>query len=791
MEILSIDDIRADLIEMIKKKSLIPIIGAGFTQGEFTQKNKNVPDGNQFQEIMIHEITKNSDFNSEEVKKELKTKNFNQISTYFFNNDVVNEDRRKEILQDYFLDVKLQNNKKNILNDNLWPYIYTFNIDNAIEKHSKFREILPYKQINIHSRDTSCVYKVHGDVWHEVMYNEESSLIFSEPQYIQSLIKNQSMLTFLKSDYIDNNIIFIGCSLASEVDLLYAISGDNVNYNEGAKRILVMRNREISPIEKLDYKKYGINTLLLIDSYEQFYNFIYSLLIDLRNESRDISILDIYKINSIFQISENKNNNINALLQINHKLTYKNNLVKPNYIIDRDLSNALIKSVMDNPITVLKGKRFSGKSTIAINLFERNKQRDFYYINSHIKIDKNLIDEFFNISNSIIYIDSNVVDQEMAVYIKKNIDKLKSHTVSVIIVCNNMELDIANTFALLSYDNYYFDLNNRLKHNELIELNKKLSDLGIVEFRDRKTLLDNIYEKRTTYRTYIPKTVSEDYEITFEDSLLLVILSIFDKTYIPVCVALGITAEKWQSFVKKFSPVIELEETDINEREQHSRFKITVNSSMWLKDIIRNYNSKISHEDILKIIKKLIITFKDQGHYRIIQQRVMMFDSLNEIMGKGNGSLKLMLYLYENLSKQLSDIPDYWLQRAKAVYKLEKKNKQNLFDAIDYAKKAYFDAKRQRTSSNAEFMIALLYGKLCLLEDYKNFQNIEEAIQWFYKAIKNHEYNKTYILSMLDNRKSSRGVFSQFCHYLEKGKDKNIKILEYKDQIEEILEYSR
>ncbi|MGM0642045.1 MAG: SIR2 family protein [Thermotogota bacterium] len=787
MEVVELNQFQETLKDLIMYKNLVPIIGAGFTKGEKTGEENFVPDADDFKNIMINCIIRGSNYSS--LKPELKEKTFNEVSNYFFNDSVVSEQDRKEILLLWFHDVKLLKHKKEFLSSMLWPYIYTFNIDDAIENNSNFRTILPYKEIDENVRNKGCVYKVHGDIWYEVSYKEESNLIFSEPQYVESLSKNKSMLTLLQTDYMENNLIFIGCSLKNEIDLMHAMSTGKTKYNEGAKRILVTSTRPTNKLEELDYEKYGINTILMVDNYDDFYQCVSDIKYSIKDKIKKLTLLDGFKINELTERDYNRDNLLRYFLTPEDGFFKHDSFTKPDFIINRELSNSIIKSIIDNPITIIKGKRFSGKSTLVLNLFERNKQKEFYYIPSSIKLDYNVIYELDKMTNSIIYFDSNVLDQELAFQLKKRSDEFANNNNSIVIACNNLEHDVSNTFSFLPYNKYFFELNNSFSDKEAKEFNDNISPKGIIKYNSNSSLLDFCYMLKETYPSYTSNLFDID-NITLQEAQLLIILTVFDKVYMPVCIALNISGKTWQDFISKYSPIIEIEEANYLEKEQHSRFKLTVNSKVWLKKIVKDYHARISRDHLLSNIKKIISTFQNHGQYQIIQRRVMMFDTLNEITGKGKtGSLKLILYIYENLSKELNNIPDYWLQKAKAIYKLENHKTENIMKGIDYAKKAYFDGERQRTVSNAEFTIALLYGKLCDLENFSNDKNIIQAIDWFHKAITNHQYNKDYVESMLDNYKRSKGVFSSFCKYLDNG-TKNTKLLNQRNQIKEILEYS-
>jgi hypothetical protein len=188
------------------------------------------------------------------------------------------------------------------------------------------------------------------------------------------------------------------------------------------------------------------------------------------------------------------------------------------------------------------------------------------------------------------------------------------------------------------------------------------------------------------------------------------------------------------------------------------------------------------------LIKDLVVTFISNNHFSYIQEKIIMFDTLNQIFSYEEGGAGLIKEVYVTIQPLLSDRPDYWLQRAKSILKLENKSIQILKDGIDYARKAFKDGIRQKTITNAEFTIALLYGKLCNLEEYKEVDNVFEAVEWFHTAINKHSYNKAYVDSMLEHSRKNRGPFHSLCNYLKDG-EKNVRLLSVRDKVQDLLHY--
>ncbi|MCI5191222.1 MAG: SIR2 family protein, partial [Candidatus Electrothrix sp. AS4_5] len=323
MEYLDITDKKTEGIIKIclENKTLIPVIGAGYTAGE-KNKTGSVPNGDQFKEVMISTITSSSPALQTHVDQ-LHKRSFSQIAELYMNKDIVPRSRVKEDIEQNFLGVKLEERKKDFLKIE-WPYIYTLNIDDAIEENSKYTKVLPYLKLSEKARSFRCIYKIHGDATHEILYDEKTSLIFSSSQYIRSLIKNESMLLFLKTDLIENNVLFIGCSLRDEIDLLYSIVGQDETPSNASRRIYVTTKKP-DPIRELDLKTYNINTVILTPDYDTFY----SKIIDIKDKSKEKEKdrLERFLFKGVNNLEAVKNINIDFILKSEYKFNEK-----PHYI---------------------------------------------------------------------------------------------------------------------------------------------------------------------------------------------------------------------------------------------------------------------------------------------------------------------------------------------------------------------------------------------------------------------------------------------------------------------------
>ncbi|GAB57096.1 SIR2 family protein [Rheinheimera nanhaiensis] len=739
-------------VEIIKScilsSGLIPILGSGFTRN-CEAKNAKVPDGKQLKEIMIRTLIKSSA--DENLIAALKDSDLKKVSKSYLKHS-----KKELIIQDltsYFTEVKLDKLKKDFINND-WKYIYTLNIDDAIERENKkIKKVLPYKKLQHRIRDHHLLYKIHGCATEEITYSESDSLIFSDAQYIRSLTKNESILNALKNDISESNIIYIGCSLDREIDIIHAVSGAKEDKSVSSKRIFFTRQTpDTITLDSLE--DYNINTVIIVNDFDEIYKIVNTAF---NSEDFDDKIdFENFKSSNIFTVEKDKNKNINFLLQ-----NFDNNseLIRfgvPYYISKRSITPDVINSINKNNVTIIKGRRFSGKSLLLKTITIHVKDRNVYYIPSDSSISSEDIDKLTRLSNSVVLIDSNVVSYEEAYTLRKEIKALKNNNVSILIACNPTEVDVSNVFLTPEFEDNFFELRNSLDDHETSDINRNLSLLGIIEWKRKQTILNNTYNSSIHYPYIRADFLHFKEDIQNNELKLLLILAVLDKVYISISRHLGFGNSESAALAKKFNPLLEIIETDRSERNHKSKFKIVVNSKVWLFNAINGFSIKNGAEKTKNIIIELISEFYRNIDLNPIAKKVIMFDTINQFFFRREGAGKLLIGLYSDLESILSNDPDYWLQRAKAMDRILK-DQPSLMNAIDYAKKAFFDSTRDKTTMNAEFTIANLYGKLCFTTNYSNIDFIKEALFWYNSSISKYNFNQNYVNSLLDNTVKNKG----------------------------------
>ncbi|MFP1729777.1 SIR2 family protein [Lonsdalea quercina] len=759
MEIINVfdDKFKKIIKSCIDSSGLIPVIGAGFTKGA-KARNGKVPDGEELIEIMISRLKKEGILEESKIDR-LKKSDFKTVSRYYMSEEYVSRDSFIEDIKSRFTGVNIDGVRRTFIK-NKWKYIYTLNVDDAIERaNNDLFKVLPYKELEKRIQDINLLYKIHGCAVDEVTYQNTNTLIFSEAQYIRSLTKNEYILHALKNDMLESNLLYIGCSLNREIDLMSAVSGISEDNSISSKRIYISKGiPDEMDVDAL--REYGINTIGVVDDYDDIYYVVNEMFLISNHDNN--SSLNLFDSNNVLRISDTKDENIRYMLQGNASIDDNaKDFRVPYYLTDRKISKDIIESISKKPITIIKGRRFSGKSLLLKIITAKIKDKKTYFIPSQYSLNIDDINRMCNVKNSVFLIDTNVVSYIEASEIRKNINQIKSNSTTFVISCNPTEIDIANAFGLAEIDSGYLELENHFDKDEIINFNHNVSRLGIIGWSDKFSILDNTYKTARHYPS-IEQKIFDHPDVDNNELKLLIMLAILDKVYISLSREIGFGNSEAADFQKKYGPIVELLETTGTEVNKKSKYKLVINSKTWIFKIIRDQTKNLGTNKTSSVMVELISEFLRNKQLEDVGKKLMMFDTINQFFSRQNGAGRLLTKLYEDLQPLLNQEPDYWLQRAKAMGRILNKP-EDILDAIDYAKKAFNDGNRQKTVMNAEFTIANLYGKICEKTNYENLGLIKEAIFWYSSAINKYHYNKNYLNSMLEITKDKKGYLYSLC----------------------------
>jgi len=762
-----------NLAKLIDCDNLILFVGAGFVKGEVNEFGNKLIDGNSLKNYFVDKIVKKDKSIS---KEELKTAKFSEVSQIFF--ELFSHDEIKNYFAENFTKVKLGKLKRDFLTKIKWKNIFTLNIDDALENATSYYVIFPDEEYDVEmlSKYSPLIIKLHGDVKRNLINKKDlkENIIFSRLSYIRALMQKNKIYDIFLDNYKDFNTIFIGVSFDDEIELEGFIDNEFRNLSDTLNRIYVTKD-EINSLKQIKLKAIGVNKVLKISNYDDFYKDLIEICTKNQKEKDDI-----IKFFSFDVIRENdKDKNILYLLgeqtiNIKDKKIFNPffNIKRIIYLNINDVTNKkeysyeeFYKDFSQNNFFLIRGKRFSGKTYFLINVYNDIKFMRKIFIPSEVKLDLEQLKHLLEYENLLIILDTNSYDNRILNYIKAVEEEIILKNIKVIFAVNHEDI-IENWFFYWDNIKEYY-LENKFTDKELRKLNDKLNLLGIIKFKNKDknknkiTIIDNLFSvynkfyKDKRNNSKINKKVNsvvnkffslpeEKREIIFTSAIILVIEN---KLYSSVFYRIFSRVDEFLLLADFFEFFIEKEKI-IFEKEQNSGFKYSLecNSCMYyfLREII---NRKFLKMDwIVNVVVKAVKMLYNTRH-KNLAKKLINFSNLNFLFSyKKTGGARTVIYkIYDNLNELLYNDIDYWLQRAKSIlYLASKEDIEMIKNGIDYAKKAYVDAEREKKERQALFTVALLYGRLAHSLKFENELINKEALEWYYSAFI-EDKNKRYV----------------------------------------------
>ena len=203
MKICKFKEVELEIAKHIREHRLIPVLGSGFSSGS-EAFNGFVPTGEEMKKYMIDIIAY---YNGDDVnKKDLEKKTFSQIAIYYKTSETT--ENQKKYIRDNFTHARLDEKRTRILEID-WMYIYTLNMDDAIENNSGYKRVVcSNRRVDFsYLENNKCVIKLHGDANAHLLYQDDQSQIFDFKQYARSITTNESMLDKLRHDFTCTNLL--------------------------------------------------------------------------------------------------------------------------------------------------------------------------------------------------------------------------------------------------------------------------------------------------------------------------------------------------------------------------------------------------------------------------------------------------------------------------------------------------------------------------------------------------------------------------------------------------------
>ncbi len=779
---------------ILKKDQSIPFLGTGFTAGE-RSRGGVVPFGKEWMEIMRSQIRAAS-VSDKPSDEELEGYGFQELSDIYFREEVVDLDKIKDTINAVFTKVNISSAaKKEFLNVD-WPYIYTLNIDDAIENCIDAVKVLPYRDFSTY-RNRRYVYKLHGDAEDVLIAPKREGLkvVFGRGDYIRSLEKNKRLLADLANDFAEKHIIFIGCSLTDEIDISFAlVSTEDTNTTKGNARVYVTSTSPKDYTTRMNLKKYGITDVIVVNDYEMFYSFAAHTA---QTEDTTSTLLGGLAFTDA-TIRANSENRIAYLVQNGWR-----QIDDPYLLSIPRACEKVVKEKIVDPIVVIWGRRFSGKTTLLFRLLNEIRTRKRFYIKSTGSISDRLFNELLLAKDALIAIDTHVLDWAQLNLLANKADRFRENNTTLLIAINKSDL---NAFGY-GYAQDAIELHSRLNQDESDQITSILDTFGFKKWSMRETILENVFslakspilstalkgKSRLDERLKVICDTKEEGKVSKLEFACLYYLAVQQRMYSRVhrvlCTAHGIgymADAHLDAFSRKWAPFVECDIADPDtNRAENSRNVLVCNSYSWVQFALRTISEKLGIEKSAELIANLFTNLKEieDSSYELV-----LFDSLNAIyetqfVGTHDWRAAIIRLVYERLSAVMSQDPDYWLQRAKAIYYMSG-NEDELRVAIAYCEKGIIE-KKQKTWMNAKLTKANLLGKLCVVAGFSRDEDLIRAVLAYAEAIEDRNLNPVYIDSLLT--KSREGISNM--SKVVKAASSRASLLTYKGKVQYISSY--
>lgn len=777
INVLEAKDFTLDLVSYFRDNSIVPIVGSGVSRNVVTRTGGEVPSGISYRNYMISELQKSTKLSVED-KTALSTYGFIDIAGIYEDDEFVTEDVRLSYFKKNFLYGFYKNDdiRKKFFEIS-WPYIYSLNIDDVIENSTSFNNIiLPFREVRETAfLDNKCIIKIHGDIKEIVNYADHKK-VFTRYEYANSILENKLLLAKLKNDLQNQNVIFVGCSLSDELDIL-SISGLPFKSDNVARlsRNIFCTTEYPNTFEKIKYKNYGITDVVVFSSFSAIYETIHHAWM----KSSEISIDDLQTYRSFAQKTiSTQEENQEYFFCGNKLLSSKDHTVfYPRFFVQRSVTDDIIRKFLQNKIHLISGKRISGRSYILADIYARIRDRTVYYFDATTRISNEIVNELIAQSNIIALFDIRSIEREQFEQIVNKSKEIHKNNNNFIICISKNDSD---TFGIVKWkiaqglieneDILIHEISDKLdpvkEKTAISQINEAYAKVDIPKNVAGYTFLDHIlYSENALGRSSrFAKKISVTSNI--KELALLIVLAIDERLSTQDVIKFDFLKEIGE-IIEKYSPMIE--EENVHQFEKNaadfSRKKYVLSSRYWLVNQLGIYlrGGKDNLNNVVEAYEYIVGCICEYDGKTFLRRRnalrrYILFDVMNDIfMCQNGGPIRSFLEIYKGLHDFLAEDHQYLHQYAKCYARCADMNKdlKLLKKAEKYIRLALANLEQEIQSSNnnlklriskahAQFTFAMI-----LCDKYKWSRDFtatacEETINAIYEAVFSLQNEKKY-----------------------------------------------
>ena len=598
------------------------------------------------------------------------------------------------------------------------------------------------------------------DIKDILKYEDSNCEIFDQKQYVVSIKKNVSLLKKLTHDYEYLNLLYIGCSLSDEIDLLFSTSMANDNNNNR----YYCSTQIPTLLQKTKLEAFGITHCIVFESYDDIYEkmtdaFHQSLCIT-PDELEQFSTYEFKTLGTGFEL------NCPYLFQGKSILNNSKIAIYPSFFVSRSVTDKIVENINSKGTQIVVGRGCSGKTYVSYDIIRRVRDREVYAFRSKDRINNETLTLLLNKENCLTIFDSKVLSIKQIEEIILTTSERVVKSNSIIIIENKSNRDLSGLLVLMKMNEHLEDdeipqleISNRFSKPKTDEINNYLVTSSLGVFSENKSIADNIINasnlliQKNKFSQISPLTDN------VRQVSSLIVLATLGKVYASDAINLDLV-EEFEMQCKKAMPLIEKESTWVFEMSaaNNSPLKYVVNAEYWLfnqLDILAK--SRKGREKIIEayryIIGKLIeINGKPdlmKGEKYAPYKDYILFDNIFQIF-RSQGT-KIIRDIYQSLNDILATDPNYLHQRAKCYIRSAYKSTEEK-DKEKWLEMAYRDAsisnssfeKRYESHENEKIMISAAHSlytaalALCHIAKLRNYRDISinaNAVKCLYKAI--------------------------------------------------------
>lgn len=687
------------------RQNIVPFFGSGFTRGCPARRGR-VPSVDELKAELVDIIVKIENY-AKDVREELEQLKLSDLAEIFWptlekeTTPQTYRDRFNDYVENHFCQVHDLSVEQRKLIDCRWRYLYTLNYDDGIERASKeqLRVIVPYsKQNQRWLAQKRCLYKIHGDSAKFLETGESKYCILSTRQYLQALDdrENQAMRQNLETDFSSNNIIFFGCSLLAELDILLTAgaklpqkkqqNGDTHSYYV---RYVDDKTTPLSLINQKKYENFAITDIINVtaECMEEFYAFLTKISAEAGRLQETDDLSDFMGF-QFLRREPTERANIDYIFFSSYIWPREGTkeIVLPSFFIRRDTTQQVVNAInaADGNFHVLRGYRVSGKTYALVDLLKEFQSRDTYYFTSNRRISNRCFERLLAMKNVILIFDEHTLTGDQIGNItSKYRETIKNNAVQIVTAVDRS----SGTFTRQYFDHFpgmegfvkIYQLPSGLTQNEAKCFNAEFGKLGLQDYEDGWSWLDFMLKideaSLKKYGTRLP-----DINIIRDIETLKTLILFANQESIPISQGnvMGV-AETLYSLCKTADVAIQkdyLSEAELAP-DIHDSFRFVTNSKYWVYKCLSVYAKNSTHYDtiadafyeISSAIQRQYNGRFGSAYYQAIKP-YYFFDTIQSVFffdSKYGGSLLLPDLIYKKLLSLFRDDFQFLHQKAKCL----------------------------------------------------------------------------------------------------------------------------